>query len=558
MRYLSILLLITSVSRAEILTSTFEDQGLPPDSYRDNFGAVGAFRDGGNTFNNVYDSAYDSWSGWAISTQTDIMTPGYSNQFSAITGAGADGSNTYAVAFTGGPSANPFHPAGSFINVADGTSPVSIDVTNTTYAYLSMKNGDAFAQAFGPGDYLLLDVEGFDGLNGTGNEIGSVDFYLADFLGANAYEVDTWQTLDLSSLSGTRSLVFGLQSSDNDPTYGMNTPAYVAVDNLRTQTEAVPEPSSLALLAMAVLLASARFGRRLAATLSVAVLLITPRSEVRADFDPQAGQTGSLAISASGTSWAEWASSVVSITRGPQDISNPSSPLASFGDPANALGPVDGSGAGLVSLGDGGSITLSFAQPITNGPGDDFAVFENGFLSGPSGSDLAYLELAFVDVSSDGVHFFRFPAVSLTQTLTQVGAFGLLDARNLHDIAGKYAAGYGTGFDLSELANVSPILDINHITEVRITDVVGSINPAYGSRDSLGDLINDPFATPFASGGFDLNGVGVLHAVAVPEPSSFILALCGLTLCGALACFRPASSNRSQDRESVRAVGFPQ
>ena len=173
----------------------------------------------------------------------------------------------------------------------------------------------------------------------------------------------------------------------------------------------------------------------------------------------------------------------------------------------------------VVSLGDGGSITLGFNTPIANGPGSDFAVFENGFLTGPSGSGLAYLELAVVNVSSDGVHFFRFPDVSETQTSTQVGGFDSLDATNLHDLAGKYIAGYGTGFDLSELAGVSPYLNINDVTEVRITDVVGSIDPRYGTRDSLGNLINDPFPTPFASGGFDLNGVGVIHMASVPEPS---------------------------------------
>ena len=59
-----------------------------------------------------------------------------------------------------------------------------------------------------------------------------VDFYLANFLGSNSYIINTWQTLDLSSLAGAESLQFGLSSADNDPTYGMNTPAYFAIDNL--------------------------------------------------------------------------------------------------------------------------------------------------------------------------------------------------------------------------------------------------------------------------------------------------------------------------------------
>lgn len=95
-----------------------------------------------------------------------------------------------------------------------------------------------------------------------------------------------------------------------------------------------------------------------------------------------------------------------------------------------------------------------------------------------------------------------------------------------YDLAGKYIAGYGTPFDLSELAGVSPYLNVNDVTEVRITDVVGSIDPLYGTRDSLGNLINDPFPTPFTSSGFDLNGIGVINTepAAVPEPSAIVTA----------------------------------
>jgi hypothetical protein len=244
-------------------------------------------------------------------------------------------------------------------------------------------------------------------------------------------------------------------------------------------------------------------------------------------YDPQVGSGASDAIPKDSPLFREWASSVVSFDPGPQDLSNPNSPPANFGSPSNALGPGGGDNAySVVSLGDGGSITLGFDRPIVNGAGADFAVFENGFLSG--GSGLAFLELATVSVSSDGVHFFGFPAVSLTQTETQVGGFSLLDASNLYDLAGKYVAGYGTPFDLSELSGISPSLDINDITEVRITDVVGSIDPLYGTRDSLGNLINDQFPTPFSSGGFDLDGVGVINiAAAVPEPSSLTLGLAG-------------------------------
>jgi Domain of unknown function (DUF4465)/PEP-CTERM motif len=244
---------------------------------------------------------------------------------------------------------------------------------------------------------------------------------------------------------------------------------------------------------------------------------------------------GTVGTSASSTAVLEWADAYSNFNPGPQDIAVSGSPTANFGVPQNALGASDAltqstlsnpTGA-VVSLGDGGSITLSFATPIANGPGADFSVFENGFTT--SGG-LGFLELATVSVSSDGVNFFTFPDVSLTQTTTQVGSFGTLDPTNLYDLAGKTFVGIGANFDLSELAGISG-LNINDITDVKVTDVVGSINPLYGTLDSKGNLINDPFPTAFGSGGFDLDAVAVLNDTAsVPEPSTWALFALGLVL----------------------------
>lgn len=220
-------------------------------------------------------------------------------------------------------------------------------------------------------------------------------------------------------------------------------------------------------------------------------------------------------VPASGGGIVAWATGVGELVRGPRDIANPAGGLASFGAAADALGA--GDGLSLVSLGDGGRITLTFASPITNGPGPDFAVFENGFAFG----DLMYAELGLVEVSSNGVDFVRFGAVSLTQAAVQVGSFGGIDPTDLYNLAGKHEAGVGTGFDLQELAGASG-LDVNTVTHVRVVDVVGRVTATDGYVplvDSLGNLINDPYATNFASGGFDFDAVGVINAaVVVPEP----------------------------------------
>jgi hypothetical protein len=147
-----------------------------------------------------------------------------------------------------------------------------------------------------------------------------------------------------------------------------------------------------------------------------------------------------------------------------------------------------------------------FASSISDIPGPDFAVFENAFNS-------SFLELAHVEVSSDGVNFFRFPSISLTQTDTQIPGFGALDSTNLFNLAGKAPGGSGTPFDLAQLRRHAPVLDINRITHVRVIDVVGSLSVAHRSLDSLGNPINDPYPTDHEFGGFDLDAVGAFSPV---------------------------------------------
>ncbi|MEM6328624.1 MAG: PEP-CTERM sorting domain-containing protein [Planctomycetota bacterium] len=223
-----------------------------------------------------------------------------------------------------------------------------------------------------------------------------------------------------------------------------------------------------------------------------------------------------------------WATTVVGpVVRGPIDISTPGSPLASFGTAAEAIGPASTDPTAVVSLGDGGSITVGFSAPIFDTPGPDFAVFENSF----EFDGQVFAELGFVEVSTNGVDFFRFDAVSLTQTTTQLGPFDGIDPTDVQNLAGNQPAGVGTLFDLAELAGASPLLDVSNVNFVRIVDVVGSIDPQFGSLDSAGTLINDPFPTDFASGsgGFDLDAVAVLRPV--PEPAAGLLAAVGV-VCG--------------------------
>lgn len=231
------------------------------------------------------------------------------------------------------------------------------------------------------------------------------------------------------------------------------------------------------------------------------LILISVTAE--AQFAPPAGQTGTTAMHADSSTFIAWASSCT-IIRGKQDISSDTSGYATVGDSSSAIGQAGTNG--IVSLGDGGTATLSFTVPIADGPGPDFAVFENSF------SD-DYLEFGIVEVSSDGVNFFRFPAVCNIQDTVQTGPFDLSDATKVHNLAGKYRANYGTPFDLAEIPD-NAMLNKQNILFVRIIDVIGSIDPAYASYDMNGNKINDPFPTPYPSSGFDLDAVGVINTAA--------------------------------------------
>ena len=221
---------------------------------------------------------------------------------------------------------------------------------------------------------------------------------------------------------------------------------------------------------------------------------------VFAQFAPPAGQIGTTAIHKDSSAFVSWATGCT-ITRGYQDNSNTGLGFATVGDCSMALG-IAGSN-GIVSLGEGGSAILTFANPIKNEKGWDFAVFENSFND-------TYLELAFVEVSSDGINFYRFPSTSNTQDTVQVGSFGALDATQINNLAGKYRALFGTPFDLEELTGQIG-LDVNNITHVKIIDVVGSIQNGFATYDSNGNKINDPWNTPFSSSGFDLDAIGVIN-----------------------------------------------
>jgi hypothetical protein len=225
-------------------------------------------------------------------------------------------------------------------------------------------------------------------------------------------------------------------------------------------------------------------------------------------YPPPPGHKGTTAIYRDSSVYYRWAAHC-SVIRGYIDIADTNltyngSNRATYGNSDSITGYPAGQ---ALSLGNAGSATLTFDTIISDHDGWDFAVFGNGFEDN-------YLKMAFVEVSSDGVHFVRFPSVSLTQTQVQISNFDTIDTRKINNLAGKYRVFYGTPFDLYELKDSAGI-DIHHITTIRVVDVVGSIQDPYARYDSQGHKINDCFPTPYNTSGFALDGAGLVHNAPV-------------------------------------------
>ena len=256
-------------------------------------------------------------------------------------------------------------------------------------------------------------------------------------------------------------------------------------------------------------------------------------------YGPAAGQDGSQAIHMSSSLFKGWATGYQDLVYGTQG-----KPVDdTWKTPEKALGPATGSVYDIVCLGEGGQITFTFDQAIANGEGADFAIFENSF------NDSA-LELSFLEVSTDGVHFVRFPNFYLGED--KMGPYDNYNYPQLiYNLASKYSVEYGHGFDLQELVfaynyalntpqsesafseeytqhllEMYTYLDLDEINYVRIIDIVGD-----GSTvDSAGHPIYDPTGS-YGSPGSDIQAVGIINYAPIPEASSYALCFGLIALC---------------------------
>ncbi len=254
-----------------------------PGSIANNFQQIGSrlnfgspetlqlFSVNGVQFFNGFTPNFGSYNGAAYSKIQDSITPSFGNQFAAFPGGGSAGNGgvdlggTYGVIYG---SSNPAPQPGfvlPYFNLPALSVVNSIDITNTTFAALAVLNGDGQSRRFGdqPGvtlppnaprgafeDLFQVTLTGYDQLGGTGNTTGSVTIALADFRFATTAEdvdsvLDTWLTVDLTSLGEVRSVEFRFFTTDSG-IFGFNTPVYAAVDNLTFTV--VPDPNNPSVL----------------------------------------------------------------------------------------------------------------------------------------------------------------------------------------------------------------------------------------------------------------------------------------------------------------------
>ena len=229
------------ISTAHAAVVDFEDLQLAENSAAPGDATQAPFESGGVTFNRTWSTDFDCCPGaWAYSNQKDLATAGFSNPYSAYVtpgGGGVEGSSNFAVA-------NNQTQGEATVVLPEASRVMGTYVANTTYAYLAAVDGNdgaGFVKGpFADGDWFRLD---FVGLDDQGQEVGVEPFFLADYRDGKSDAVADWTWVDLTGLGDNVSqLEFRMESTDMGQ-FGMNTPAYFAIDNLTYQV--VPEPTAL-------------------------------------------------------------------------------------------------------------------------------------------------------------------------------------------------------------------------------------------------------------------------------------------------------------------------
>lgn len=210
------------IVKGKAVTATLENLYLDSESYWNGSKGCGYFLSGSYKFHNGANDKYSFYYDCMYSNQTATTFAGLQDQWRNVVGKGYDNSENYGVVY-------PQQGTIDVLNKENGDSIRGFYITNTPYAYSSIKNGDSMSGAFQKGDYFKLIVKG-KRADGTEKQ---VEYYLADYRAekeADRYIVDTWQWVDLSSLGEVKSVSFKMEGTKKN-NYGLTTPTYFAFDN---------------------------------------------------------------------------------------------------------------------------------------------------------------------------------------------------------------------------------------------------------------------------------------------------------------------------------------
>lgn len=224
--------------------ATFEDLNLEVDKYwcgpADNAVEVdgawgskdmlGTFKSGAYEFVNSYTPAWASWSGCSYSSMTSTAFASYAtDQWNSAVGHGAENSATYGVIY-GSTTPNEQMEVVKVADAPEGRVIKGMNITNSAWVVECVKNGNGTAKKFEQGDWFKVTFTGVKADKST----ASVEYYLADYRSEDHSKwtcLTSWDWIDLSSLGKVVSLNVSFDGSDSGA-YGLNTSAYVCVDNV--------------------------------------------------------------------------------------------------------------------------------------------------------------------------------------------------------------------------------------------------------------------------------------------------------------------------------------
>lgn len=166
--------------------------------------------------------------------------------------------------------------------------------------------------------------------------------------------------------------------------------------------------------------------------------------------------------------------------------------------PDVVLGPPVGGGAesgslDVVSLGGGGSITLTFGpNAVVDGPGPDFIVFENAFTTNVNDPSTVYAEPGEVSVSDDGNTWTTFPCTATAYPYGSCAGWHWVTSSPDNGVSPvDPAAAGGDAFDLHDLG-------VTHARFVRIVDKTNEDCPGSPPKPN--------------KNGFDLDAISIVNA----------------------------------------------